>query len=130
MSFGHTQQVDEFIDPRAVLSPHPKTLYQLWDEYVFGNGNNKPAKYFTRAELDRYKYKYCNRLVFWKLCEHLTNRNIPADEDIDCIWLHYGFNKSTTEIIKAIRKDRNNNTLPVNLRLVKNTCQTHSQSKH
>ena len=111
-----TRQVDEFMDPRAVLTPHPTTLHQLWDEYVRGNGHNKPAKYFTRAERGRNKNKYSRRLVFWKTVEGLVSRNIPADEVIDRIRLHYGINKSTTAIINAIRHDRNKDRLPLTLR--------------
>lgn len=107
---------DDFIDARAVLSPHPKTLHQLWDEYIRGNGHNKPAKFFTRAERGRAKSKYSRRLVFWKTVERLTNRNIPADEAIDRIRVHYGINKSVTAIINALRTDRNGNGLPLTLR--------------
>jgi hypothetical protein len=34
-------------DERAELTPRPKSLHELWQEYMFGIGNRKPAKDFS-----------------------------------------------------------------------------------
>ena len=47
------------VDVNAVLVQSPRTLHQLWDEYIKGIGNNKPAKDFTRLERGRHKFVYC-----------------------------------------------------------------------
>jgi hypothetical protein len=31
----------------ATLSPHPRDLYQLWQEFEFDIGGRKPARQFT-----------------------------------------------------------------------------------
>jgi hypothetical protein len=35
---------------RAELTPRPKSLHELWEEYTFGMGDQKSAKEFTQAE--------------------------------------------------------------------------------
>ena len=42
----------------AGLSAHPRTLYELWDEYTNGIGGRKPAREFTSQERGKVKYKY------------------------------------------------------------------------
>ena len=36
--------------PLATLSPHPRSIHSLWQEYEFGIGGRKAAKDFTAME--------------------------------------------------------------------------------
>ena len=45
------------------LSRHPKTLYDLWDEYTVGLERCKPAKLYSSTQRGRCKYKYTRRKV-------------------------------------------------------------------
>ena len=108
--------MDSHVDPTALLMPRPRTLYQLWDEYIRGIGNNKPAKYFTRAERGKFKFKYSRRKVLWDLIEQMNRAGISSSEAITRIHSHYG-NGSPTSIIDSIRKDRKNHTMPLSLRV-------------
>ena len=40
----------------ATLSPKPRTLYDLWNEYQHGIGDQKAAKDFTAAERGQVTY--------------------------------------------------------------------------
>lgn len=110
-------QDDAAVNARAVLTPNPRTLHVLWDEYVNGVGNNKPAKFFTRGERGRSKYKYSRRKVFWSIVEDLVRANVSATDAIERIYTHYGPNLSPTAIINAIRQDKKNESLPHTLRV-------------
>jgi hypothetical protein len=66
----------QFVDRQARLAPRPRCLYELWQEYQFGIGNNKPAKNFTSAErnqdtITKQKYYYRNKV--WKLQSYMLN---------------------------------------------------------
>ena len=58
------------IDRRATLSPCPKDLYQLWQEWTVGIDGRKAAKDFTQAErnqkLHGIKQKFYRRLLIWQ----------------------------------------------------------------
>lgn len=117
---GQPQQMyqnDSNVDPRAILTPNPRTLHVLWEEYVSGVGSNKPAKFFTRAERGRVKYKYSRRKIFWSVVEPLVRANISATDAIERIYTHYGPNLSPTAIINALRQDKNKGSLPHTLRV-------------
>ena len=43
------------------LMPNPKSLFDLWDEYLNGVGGRKPARLFSQTERGRVKYKYTRR---------------------------------------------------------------------
>ena len=45
----------------VVLSPHPRTLYEVWVEYNNGIGGRKPARKFSSQERGKVKYKYYRR---------------------------------------------------------------------
>ena len=50
----------------ATLSPTPRTLYLLWDEYEHGIGGRKAARRFSREERGSVKHKlYHRRKVIW-----------------------------------------------------------------
>ena len=105
------------VTSHAVLMDRPTSLQQLWDEYIRGIGLNKPAKDFTPAERGhkKVKFKYSRRLNFWTMMSLLVSRGFSSQESMDMIYAHYGASKSPTAIIDAIRKDKNQNTLPFNL---------------
>ncbi len=50
-------------DNPPTLSPNPKSLFDLWDEYLNGIGERKPARLFSKSERGRVKYKYSWRKV-------------------------------------------------------------------
>ena len=108
------QQADINVNTRAILTPNPRSLYMLWDEYMTGIGHNKPAKFFTRAERGRCKYKYSRRKIVWDVVERLVRAGVPSRDSIDRIYTQYGPNLSPTAIINILRKDKKN--LPPMLR--------------
>ena len=67
-------QIDNGCDRNAVLAPTVRTLEALWLEYTHGIGGNKAARYFTRAERGRCKFKYSRRKNLWYLIHLLLNR--------------------------------------------------------
>jgi hypothetical protein len=52
---------------RAELCPRPKSLHELWTEYMFGIGGRKAAKDYTPVERGRCRHKCycCRKLVLW-----------------------------------------------------------------
>ena len=111
-------KVDTSFDPHAVLAPELRTLHQLWEEYINGTGNNKPAKFFTSAERGRNetKLKYCNKKVFWNLVEKHFKRGRAANDVINMIYTLLGPSLSPTAIIFAIRHYKKHNLMPLQLR--------------
>lgn len=102
-------------NPNATLSPHPRSLHQLWAEYMFGIGGRKPAKDFTTAERGRCKYKYCRRKIVWDCISRLIRSGYTDDVAIDRIYQCYGANRSVSNIIEAMKRDRRDGGHP-NLR--------------
>jgi hypothetical protein len=58
--------------PRATLSPHPRSIHTLWQEYEFGIGGRKSVKHFTAAEQGKVKYNYHRRKVVWDTIAELV----------------------------------------------------------
>ena len=50
----------------ARLSPNPRNLHALWQEYEFGLGGRKAAKDFTAEERGQSKYTYHRQEVVWE----------------------------------------------------------------
>ena len=50
-SSPHRNQVDDHASDNAFLEPRVITINALWTEWNQGIGRNKPARYFTRAEV-------------------------------------------------------------------------------
>jgi len=96
---------------RAELSPNPKNLYTLWDEYINGIGGRKPASEFTREERGKVKHKYCRRKIVWDRIVLLINAGLTSQVACDRIYDVYGQSKSVTIIINALKKDIRNNSL-------------------
>ena len=101
----------------AALSPHPRTLYELWDEYTSGLGGRKPAREFNAQERGKVKYKYYRRKKAWDLIAKLTRSGLEHHVAIDRVYQHYGRGKSVTEIIKMIQADEKRRYTPPSLQV-------------
>jgi hypothetical protein len=102
----------------GTLSPTPRTLYDLWVEYQTGIGGRKPARDFTAQERGRDKHRFYRRKHVWDIVVNLVNAGVQARVAIDRIYIHYGANRSVSNIIKDIMRDkRNNGGLPQALRV-------------
>jgi hypothetical protein len=64
----------------AMLSPLPKTLHDLWQEYEFGSGNRKPAKDFTPTERGKVKHSYYKRKFLWEKVSEMVRSGMIAQE--------------------------------------------------
>ena len=93
----------------ATLSPHPRTIYELWDKYTIGIGGRKPAREFNAQERGKVKYKYYRRKKIWDLILSLTRNGLAHHVVIDQIYQVYGREKSVTQIIKRIQDDNKRN---------------------
>ena len=91
----------------ATLTRAPRTLYELWDEYMSGMGGRKPARLFTREERGRVKYKYCRRKIVWDCVATLVNAGLTSDVACDRIYAVYGVNTTVTQIINQMKNDKN-----------------------
>jgi hypothetical protein len=94
--------------PRLIseLSKLPKTLFDLWIEYVTGIGGRKPAKDFTPAERGRFKCTYCRRRVFWDMVTKHVNSGFTSAVAIDRIYQCYGRKLPVTKILIQMVKDK------------------------
>jgi Transcriptional activator of glycolytic enzymes len=101
----------------ATLSPAPRNLYALWQEYYFGIDGRKPAKDFSPKERGgARKVTYCRRKKFWLLVAHLIRSGSSADDACKKIYDAYGHEKTVTSILNSIAIDKSNGTLPISLR--------------
>ncbi len=88
------------------LQKYVRNLYLLWKEYEFGLDGKKPAREFTRYERGQNKCTYSKHKVFWEVVERLIQRGYTSDTAIDHVYSVYGRNKSNTQILNAMRKDK------------------------
>jgi hypothetical protein len=49
----------------ATLMPTPRSLHDLWSEYLHGVGGRKPARLFSYTEQGRSKHRYSRRKIVW-----------------------------------------------------------------
>ena len=101
----------------ATLSGTPRTLDQLWDEYMDGIGGQKPARLFTREERGACKHKYHRRKVVWDRIALLINAGLTAQVACDRIYDVYGHAPTVTHIINSLRNDIRNGTVHESLRI-------------
>ena len=101
----------------ASLMPTPRSLHDLWNEFQHGIGGRKAARLFTSAERGRSKYKFHRRKIVWDIISALVRAGHTADTAVDRIYAVYGGQKSVTDIINGIKKDKQNGTLNPNLRV-------------
>jgi hypothetical protein len=88
------------------LSPTPRTLHVLWQEYEFGIGGRKPARLFTPAERGKVKFKYSRRKVVWDVIAARVRAGETAQVAIDRIYEVYGAGKTVSYIITMMQRDR------------------------
>jgi hypothetical protein len=86
----------------AMLIKCPRTLYDLWKEYIFGFAGHKPAKDFTRSERGAVLSVYSTRNHVWQQVAKMVRSGYTADRAIDKIYSVYVYGHSTavTNIIK------------------------------
>ena len=114
---GGAQNVDVVaangIDPAASLSPTPRTLFDLREEYQHGLGGRKAARLFTAQERGRNKFKYSRRKVVWATIATLVlvRSGFTANVAMDRIYQVYGGNSTVTSIINRLRRDKMNDTV-------------------
>ena len=96
---------------RAELSPTPRTLYDLWEEWTDSIGGRKPASQFSREDRGRCKYKFCRLKIAWDRIRLLVNAGYTAQVACDRIYQVYGRSLSVTKIIQKLGTDTRNNTL-------------------
>jgi hypothetical protein len=98
------------VDPRAKLVPQPRTLMELWMEYMQGINGNKPARDFTARERnnchDGTKQKYFRRKVVWVMIDQKVREGMTAGAACHAIRSAYGFQLSVTQIINMMMYDR------------------------
>lgn len=103
----------------ACLGKCPKTLNDLWHEYIFGLTGNKPAKDFTRAERGKVRFTYARRLVFWERCSEMIRMGYRTERAIDKIYTAYAnCGSSVTKILNTMMQDRKNKIVREGLREV------------
>jgi hypothetical protein len=91
----------------AVLSPTPRNLFKLWQDYQVGIGGRKAARLFTSRERGgKSKYMQHRRLVIWRIISGLVQGGMTADAAIDNIYAIYGHQTNVTIIINRIRNQR------------------------
>jgi hypothetical protein len=96
----------------AALSPTPRSLYVLWQEYTVGIGGRKAAREFNAEERGRVKHRYTRRKVVWQTVDRLVRQGFTANVAIDRIYQHYGRDLSVTTIINRMLQDRRQQTVP------------------
>ena len=108
------EQTNMALDPvyNSSLSKTPKTLFILWQEWEVGITGRKPARIFTRAERGRTKFIYYRRKVFWDTVAGLVRAGYTAHAAIDRIYEAYGPEKTVTQILNQMLKDRHNGGHP------------------
>lgn len=99
----------------AALSPTPRDLFELWNEFTIGIGGRKPASQFTAVERGQNKHRFTRRKVVWETIDRMVRRGFTANVAIDRIYAHYGRELSVTRILNAMLKDRREKTIPVAL---------------
>ena len=99
--------LNQVIQP-ARLSPAPRSIKQLWQEYMVGLNGNKPAHLFTPNERNSsrdVKQKYYRRNKVWELMDRLIRSGLSADAAIARIHGAYGSNITMTVLIAGIIKN-------------------------
>jgi hypothetical protein len=95
----------------ATLSPTPRSLFELWNEWNTGIGGRKAAIHFTPQERGACKHKFTRRKRAWDIIRTMINKGHSAQTAIDRIYAVYGQGMPVTTILNRIAIDRRNNTL-------------------
>jgi hypothetical protein len=100
-----TKNGNAAIPYEATLSPNPRTLDLLWQEYQFGIGGRRPAKSFSARERGRVKHMYHRRKVVWDVLASLVGAGMTAQQACEKIYAVYGL-VSVAAITNKMRQDR------------------------
>jgi Transcriptional activator of glycolytic enzymes len=95
----------------VLLCPRPRSLHDLWEEYVNGLDGRKPARLLAYHERGRVKHKFHRRKVVWDLISGLIRQGLTANAAIDRIYSVYGAQTSVTTIINAVKYDKKHQRL-------------------
>ena len=101
--------------PEATLSPSPRNLHVLWEEWVTGVGGRKAARLFTAQERGRNKHKFHRRKVVWDQISTMINAGYSSPAAIEAIYSAYGHGSTVTTIINRLKEDKRNGELHPNL---------------
>ena len=104
------------IDSSARLISRPRSLSELWEEFVHGIGAHKPAKEFTTMEknnrYDGIKQKYYRRSKIWKIQAYLVNAGYSIHAANARIMRVYPGDGRVTKIVDKIIADGKNTANP------------------
>ena len=100
----------------STLCPNPRTLHNLWEEYVNGIDGRKAACLFTSQERGKVKHKYYRRKVVWDCISALVRAGFTAQVAIDRIYDVYGLNAPFTRISSQLKRDTHTGNLHRSLR--------------
>jgi hypothetical protein len=101
----------------ATLMPTPRSLHNIWQEYMHGVGGRKPVWHFSHTERGCVRHKYHRRKIVWDLIAGLVRQGHTADTAIDIIYAIYGGQTSVTNIINGLKRDQKSGALSPNLRV-------------
>jgi hypothetical protein len=101
----------------ATLMPTPRSLHDLWSEYLHGVGGRKPARLFSYTERGRSKHRYSRRKIVWDTVLGLVRQGHTSELAIDKIYGVYGGQTSVTKIINGLKRDKKEGTLSPKLRI-------------
>ena len=99
----------------ATLMPTPRSLHDLWSEYLHGVGGRKPARLFSYTKRGRSKHRYSRRKIVWDTVSGLVRQGHTSELAIDKIYGVYGGQTSVTKIINGLKRDKKEGTLSPNL---------------
>ena len=92
----------------SVLAKCPRNLYVLWDEWEVEVNSMKPLKDFTVQEWGHQRYKFSQRLVFWRLVHEMVLRGTSLRQAVDRMYNVYGQHMLVTKTLIAINADKRN----------------------
>jgi hypothetical protein len=105
------------ISAGATLSPLSQNLFDLWQEYIEGIRGRKPARFFSFSGRGRVKHNFHHRKILWDMISGLTRQGFTANSAIDAIYNIYGQQRSVTNIINGVKRDKKHGTLNPNLQV-------------
>jgi hypothetical protein len=89
----------------ADLSPTPRTLHLLWDEYEQGIGTQSSTTFFKRGERESQTHESPKKVV-WDCIAALVRAGFTSQVTIDRVYQVYGENTTVTRIINRMKADR------------------------
>jgi len=87
----------------ATLSPRPKLLSVLWDEWVNGIGGRLPAKDFSPRQRGKCKVSFSHRKIFWDCMQRLIDNGCTSETALQRISRIY--RGTITQILAAMQRD-------------------------